>query len=152
MFHYLILYTAIVPSHNSIITFANYNRLFLIQHVGEKIQTLRNHFNQHRSSVSLPLFLRGKLGTSKTGCGDKIQKKPCLFIFSSKKQAMIANGSALFCYAMIISVRKITQVIKSNTVGFLRIQRHNRKVLNRILKRPLKKTGIDQKRFADYCQ
>ena len=64
---------------------------------------------------------------------------------------MIANGSALLCYAMIISVRKITQVIKSNTVGFLRIQKHNRKVLNRILKRPLKKTGIDQKIFADYC-
>ena len=72
MFHYLILYTTVVLSHNSIITFANYNRLFLIQHVGEKIQTLRNHFNLHRSSVSLPLFLRGKLGTSKTGCGDKI--------------------------------------------------------------------------------
>ena len=138
MFHYLILYTTIVPSHNSIITFATYNRLFLIQHVGEKIQTLRNHFNLHRSSVSLPLFLRGKLGTSKTGCGDKIQKKPCLFTFSSKKQAMTANGSALLRYAMIISVQKLTQVIKSNTAGFLRIQRHNRKILKRILKRPLK--------------
>ena len=41
-------------------------------------------------------------------------------------------------YAMIISVQKLTQVIKSNTAGFLRIQRHNRKILKRILKRPLK--------------
>ena len=36
---------------------------------------------------------------------------------------MTANGSALLRYAMVISVRKITQVIKSNTAGFLRIQR-----------------------------
>ena len=63
---------------------------------------------------------------------------------------MTANGSAPLRYAMIISVRKITQVIKSNTAGFLRIQRPNRKVQKRILKRPLNKTGIDQKRFADY--
>ena len=47
---------------------------------------------------------------------------------------MTANGSALLGYAMIISVQKLTQVIKSNTAGFVRIQRHNRK----ILKRPLK--------------
>ena len=33
---------------------------------------------------------------------------------------MTANGSA-----MTISVQKITQVIKSNTAGFPRIQRHN---------------------------
>ena len=50
---------------------------------------------------------------------------------------MTANGSALLRYAMIISVQKLTQVIKSNTAGFLRIQRH-RKILKRILKRPLK--------------
>ena len=49
---------------------------------------------------------------------------------------MTANGSALLRYAMIISVQKLTQVIKSNTA--LRIQRHNRKILKRILKRPLK--------------
>ena len=36
---------------------------------------------------------------------------------------MTANGSALLRYAMIISVQKLTQVIKSNTAGFLRIQR-----------------------------
>ena len=53
---------------------------------------------------------------------------------------MTANGSALLRYAMIISVQKLTQVI---TAGFLRIQRHNRKMLKRILKIPLKKTGID---------
>ena len=51
---------------------------------------------------------------------------------------MAANGSALLRYAMIISVQKLTQMIKSNTAGFLRIQRHNRKILKRILKRPLK--------------
>ena len=51
---------------------------------------------------------------------------------------MRANGSALLRYTMIISVQKLTQVIKSNTAGFLRIQRHNRKILKRILKRPLK--------------
>ena len=47
---------------------------------------------------------------------------------------MTANGSALFRCAMIISVQKLTQVIKSNTAGFLRIHRHNRKILKRILK------------------
>ena len=36
---------------------------------------------------------------------------------------MTANSSALRLYAMIISVQKLTQVIKSNTAGFLRIQR-----------------------------
>ena len=51
---------------------------------------------------------------------------------------MTANGSALLRYAMITSVQKLTQVIKSNTAGFLRIQRHSRKILKRMLKRPLK--------------
>ena len=46
---------------------------------------------------------------------------------------MTANGSALFRCAMIISVQKLTQVIKSNTAGFLRIRRHSRKILKRIL-------------------
>ena len=36
---------------------------------------------------------------------------------------MTANVSALPRYAMIISVQKLKQMIKSNTVGFLRIQR-----------------------------
>ena len=62
---------------------------------------------------------------------------------------MTANGSVLLRYAMIISVQKLTQVIKSITAGFLRIQRHNRKILKRILIRPLKQTGIHQKRFPD---
>ena len=62
---------------------------------------------------------------------------------------MTANGSALLRYAMIISVQKLTEVIKSITAGFLRIQRHNRKILKRILIRPLKQTGIHQKRFPD---
>ena len=76
------------------------------------------------------------MGTSKIDCVDKIQNKSCLFTFSSGR--LTANGSALLCYAMIISVQKRTQVIKSNTAGFLRIQRHNRKILKRIQKRPLK--------------
>ena len=58
----------------------------------------------------LPLFIRGKLGTSKIACGDKIQKKPYLFTFLSGKQAMAANGSALLRYAKINSVQKLTQV------------------------------------------
>ena len=66
------------------------------------------------------------------------------------KRKMTANGSALLRYAMIIYVQKLTQMIKSNTAGFLRTQRHNRKILKRTLKRPLNWTGIDQKRFSDY--
>ena len=60
---------------------------------------------------------------------------------------MTANGSALLRYALIISVQKLTQVIKSNTAGFLRIQRHNRKILKRILKRPLNKLGLIKNDF-----
>ena len=51
---------------------------------------------------------------------------------------MTVNGSAILRYAMIISVQKLTQVIKENTTRLLRIQRHNRKILKRILKRLLK--------------
>ena len=47
---------------------------------------------------------------------------------------MTANGSALLRYALIIYVQKLTHVIKSNTAGFLRIQRHDRKILKKILK------------------
>ena len=45
-----------------------------------------------------------------------------MFTFSSGKETMTANGSSLLPYAMIISVQKLTRVIKSNTAGFLRIQ------------------------------
>ena len=48
---------------------------------------------------------------------------------------MTANGSAIFRCAMLISAQKLTQVIKSNTAGLLRIQRYNRKILKRILKK-----------------
>ena len=48
---------------------------------------------------------------------------------------MTANGSAILRYAMIISVQKLTQVIKANTTRLIRIQRHNRKILKRTLKR-----------------
>ena len=60
---------------------------------------------------------------------------------------MTANGSAPLRYALLISVQKLTQVIKSNTAGFLRIQRHNRKILKRILKRPLNKLGLIKNDF-----
>ena len=59
------------------------------------------------------------------------------------------NGSALLRCTMIISVQKLTQVIKSNTISFLIIQRHNRKMARRILKRQLKQNGIDQTRFSE---
>ena len=58
---------------------------------------------------------------------DKIQKKPCLFTFSSGKQAMAANGSALLRNAMIIFAQKLTQVIKSNIAWFLRTLRQKEK-------------------------
>ena len=48
---------------------------------------------------------------------------------------MKANVSALFRYAVIISVQKLTRVIKSKTAGFHRIQTQNEKILKRILKR-----------------
>ena len=44
---------------------------------------------------------------------------------------MTANDSALRRYAVIMSVQILTQLIKSNTVGFLRTQRHNRKILTK---------------------
>ena len=61
---------------------------------------------------------------------------------------MTANGSALLCYAMTFSLKKLTQVRKSNTAGFLRIQRHKRKILENT-KRTTEITGIDQNRFPD---
>ena len=36
---------------------------------------------------------------------------------------MTANDPTLVGYAMMISAQKLTQVVKSNTAGFLRIQR-----------------------------
>ena len=39
---------------------------------------------------------------------------------------MTVDGSALLRYAMIIFVQELTQAIKSNTTGFLRIQRHKK--------------------------
>ena len=51
---------------------------------------------------------------------------------------MAANGSALLRYPLIIFVQIPTQVIRSNTAGFPIIPRHNRKILKRMLKRPMK--------------
>ena len=62
---------------------------------------------------------------------------------------MTANGSALLRYATIIFAQKLTQVIKSNTAGFLRIQRYNRKILKRILKKDhWNKLGFIKKDFT----
>ena len=41
---------------------------------------------------------------------------------------MAANGSALLRYTMISCVRKLTQVIKSNTAVFIRIQRQQENI------------------------
>ena len=62
---------------------------------------------------------------------------------------MTSSGSALLHYPMIISLQILTQVIKLNTAGFLRIQGHNMKIIKRLLKRTLKQTTIVQKRFSD---
>ena len=67
-----------------------------------------------------------------------LKLEEAMFTFSSWKEAMTANASALLRYAMIISVQNLTQNIKSITAGFLRIQRHKRKIVKTILKRPLK--------------
>ena len=66
---------------------------------------------------------------------------------------MTANASALFRCAMIISVQKLTQVIKSNTAGFLRIHRDNGKILKRILNklRLIKKDFLSNTSEKCYC-
>ena len=87
---------------------------------------------------AITAFHTRETGNCKINCGNKIQKKPFLFTFSRQKYDITANSFGLIRYAIIISVQKLTQVIKSNTAGFLRIQRHNTKILKRILKRPLK--------------
>ena len=55
------------------------------------------------------------------------------FVSFNKFSKLQGNGSALLRCATIISVQKLTKVIKSNTIGFLTIQRHSRKILKRIL-------------------
>ena len=60
---------------------------------------------------------------------------------------MAANGSVLLHYAMIITAQKLTQVIKSNTTDFLRMQRRNRKILKRTLKGKKNKLGFIKKDF-----
>ena len=98
----------------------------------------------------LPIFIREKLGTSKIDYGTKFRRSyVCLHLQAGNRLRQLANGSAVLRYTMIISIQKLTQVIKSNTAGFLKIQGHNRKILKTILKRPLKQTGIDQKRFTE---
>ena len=71
--------------------------------------------------------------------GTKLRRSyVCLHSQAGNRLWQLANGSALLHHAVRIFVQKLTQVIKSNTAEFLRIQKHNRKILKRILKRPLK--------------
>ena len=65
---------------------------------------------------------------------------------------MTANGSTFLRYAVIISVPKLTQVIKSYTAGFLRIQTHNRKILKRILDRQIDRQigQIDRQKVSSF--
>ena len=44
------------------------------------------------------------------------------------------NDFTLYLYVIKISVKKLIQVLKSNTVGFIRIQRHSSKILKIVLK------------------
>ena len=48
---------------------------------------------------------------------------------------MAANGCTIFRYVMMTYAQKLTQVIKTNTSDFLRIQGYNSKILQTILKR-----------------
>ena len=71
-----------------------------------------------------------------------------MFVYMFKED-MKANDSALLCYAMISSVQKLAQVIKSNSSIPKNTETGKyRKILNRILKRPLKQNWVDE-RFSD---
>ena len=72
-----------------------------------------------------------------------------MFVYMFKED-MKTNDSALLCYAMISSVQKLAQVIKSNSSIPKNTETGKyRKILNRILKRPLKQNWVDEKRFSD---
>ena len=60
---------------------------------------------------------------------------------------MTANGSSLLPYAMIISVQKLTRVIKSNTAGFLRIQTQQENTIENTKKDHWNKMGLIKKYF-----
>ena len=53
---------------------------------------------------------------------------------------MTANGSPLFCYAMIISLQKLIHVLKSNTADFLKNTETQQQNTNQNTK---KTTGIN---------
>ena len=96
----------------------------------------------------LLLFIHGKLGASRIICMNKfLRSHVCLHCQGRNRRWQLVvwhlllilihfqnyNVMALLRYATIISVRKLAQVIKSNTTDLLRIQRHSRKILKRIL-------------------
>ena len=79
----------------------------------------------HRSCVYCRFSYVGNWELVKSIVGAGWELEEAMFTFSSGKQVMRANGSALLRYAVVISVQKLTHVIKSNTAGFLRIQRQH---------------------------
>ena len=103
----------------------------------------------HTSGTSLcPLFISGKLGTSEPIEETKFDFEEAIFNYILKWESasclasfvsldafskLQRNDSALLCYTIIISVQKLTQVIKATTKGFLRIHKHNRKMLKKML-------------------
>ena len=129
--------------------------------------------------IPLLLFIRRKLGTSKIDCGDKTLKKPCFFYILKREIEYLLqglwqldgscfdrflklewNGSASLCYVLLISVQKLTYVIKSSITDSLRIHREREREREQ-KNRPTSyreywlktarinwdKDGIDQKEF-----
>ena len=96
----------------------------------------------HTSGTSLgPLFISGKLGTSEPIEETKFDFEEAIFNYILKWESASClasfvsldafsklqwNDSAVLCYTIIISVQKLTQVIKSVTKGFPRIHKHNK--------------------------
>ena len=62
-------------------------------------------------------------------------RRSYIWLHSQARNRLWQVMALLFFCAMIISVQKLIQVIKSNSAEFLRMQRHNRKILKRIIKK-----------------
>ena len=131
-------------------------------------------------SGRLPLFIMGNWELVKSIMGTKFQRRyVCLrsqvgnsvpitgsvtasvylfgiFINFDIFSKLQWNGSALLCYALLISIQKLTQVIKSNITDTLRIERDSRKIgrlaIVNTSKRYWVKDGIGQKGFPDNAE
>ena len=62
----------------------------------------------------MQLFIRWKLGTSKIDCGEKFRRSRICF---HSQAGIRLNGSALFLYAMIISVQKLMHFMMTMTIS-----------------------------------